>query len=196
MKRIVLSGAVLALAIAGTGVGSAAPATLKITGGGQTLVPDAGGAGDTVGFNAQLDETTNTVKGQFQYVDRTGDGTGKDGQQYHGTVECVLAFSRPDDGGAGGAAVFGGTFRDGTPFRVDVTDDGQGDKGSDLILVQMGDAALDGGDAEEPGETDNEICDAEEETGLALNRGNVTIHKPKGGGSEEEQGVKGSLLRR
>lgn len=189
MKRIVISGAVLALAISGTGLSSAAPATLKITGGGQTLVPEGGGAGDTVGFNAQLDEASNTVKGQFQFVDRTGDGTGRDGQQYHGTVTCVAAFSRPDDGGAGGVAVFGGVLRDGvTPFRVDVTDSGQGEMGMDMILVQMGPAAedgADGGPANSDAGSDNELCDAEDETGMALSRGNVTIHKAKGG---EEQG--------
>lgn len=185
MKRTILVSAVLALGIAGTGVGSAAPATLKITGGGQTLVPDTGGAGDTVGFNAQLDEVSNTVKGQFQYVQRTGDGTGRGGQQYHGTVTCVAAFSRPDDGGAGGVAVFGGELRDGTPFRVDVTDSGQGEMGMDMILVQMDEAAedgADGGPTNSDSETDNELCDAEDETGMSLSRGNVTIHKPNGGG--------------
>jgi hypothetical protein len=173
LKRIVISGAVLALALTGMGTGTAAPATTKITGGGQTLVPAGGGAGDTVGFNAQV--TGDEVKGQFQYVKRNGLGTGQNQEVSHGDVTCALVLSRPDEGGAGGVAVFGGALRDGTPFRVDVTDNGQGAQGSDMILVQTGDAALDGDDDGE----DTEICDQEDEESLDLNRGNVTIHKTK-----------------
>jgi hypothetical protein len=171
LKRTIVTTAVLALAIAGMGSSSAAPSTTKITGGGQTLVPASGGAGDTVGFNAQV--SADGVKGQFQYVNRNGAGTGQNQEVSHGDVTCALVLSRPDEGGAGGVAVFGGTLRDGTPFRVDVTDDGQGDKGSDLILVQTGSAAQDGADDNE----DTELCDQEDETALDLSRGNVTIHK-------------------
>ncbi|MHB8961126.1 MAG: hypothetical protein ACYDAN_16065 [Candidatus Limnocylindrales bacterium] len=170
MKRIVISSAVLALAIGGVGVGSAAPAVTKITGGGQTMVPAEGGAGDTVGFNAQVDADGN-VKGQFQYVDRTG-GTGQGQQVAHGEVTCATVFSRPDEGGAGGVAVFGGELRDGTAFRVDVTDNGAGNASTDLILVRTGADA----------EGDNEgLCDQEDEPEETpdLNRGNVTIHKAK-----------------
>ena len=173
MKRTLVTTAVVALAIAGMGTGSAAPSTTKITGGGQTMVPASGGAGDTVGFNAQV--SADGVKGQFQYVNRNGTGTGQDQEVSHGDVTCAFVFSRPDGGGSGGVAVFGGTLTDGTPFRVDVTDDGQGDKGSDLILVQTGSAAEDGADDGE----DTELCDQEDETALDLNRGNVTIHKTK-----------------
>ncbi len=174
MKRVLISAAVVALAITGVTQASAAPAVTKITGGGQTLVPTTGGAGDTVGFNAQVDDAGN-VKGQFQYVDRTG-GTGQGQTVQHGTVTCATVFTRPDGGGAGGVAVFGGLLRDGvTPFRVDVTDDGQGNKGSDMILVQTGDAARDGSDDGE----DRDLCDQEDEDSLDLSRGNVTIHKTK-----------------
>lgn len=173
MKRILASTAVIGLAIAGMGTSSAAPAVTKITGGGQTLVPAEGGAGDTVGFNAQVDADGN-VKGQFQYVDRTG-GTGQGQTVQHGEVTCAVVFSRPTGGESGGVAVFGGELRDGTPFRVDVTDEGQGAQGMDMILVQTGPAAQDGGDHGQ----DTELCDEESEESFDLNRGNVTIHKAK-----------------
>jgi hypothetical protein len=171
VKRIVISGAVLALALSGTGVGSAAPAVTKITGGGQTLVPSGGGAGDTVGFNAQVDADGN-VKGQFQYVNRNGTGTGQGQQVAHGEVTCAAVFTRPDEGGAGGVAAFGGTLRDGTAFRVDVSDNGAGAGTSDMILVRTAADA----------EGDNEgLCDEEDapDSLPELNRGNVTIHKAK-----------------
>jgi hypothetical protein len=101
------------------GMSQAAPSVTKITGGGQTLVPEGGGAGDTVGFNAQVDDAGN-VKGQFQYVNRNGTGTGQAQEVAHGVVTCAAVFSRPDGGGSGGVAAFGGTFTDGTAFRVDV----------------------------------------------------------------------------
>ena len=174
MKRTIISGTVLALAIAGMSAGSAAPSVTKITGGGQTLVPAGGGAGDTVGFNAQVDGD-GLVKGQFQYVKRNGTGTGKGQQVSHGDVTCATVLSRPEGGDAGGVAVFGGALRDGTPFRVDVTDSGQGNTSMDMILVQTGAAALDGGDSG----TDTDICDQEDEDRFDLGRGNVTIHKTK-----------------
>lgn len=168
LKRIVISGAVLALAIAGTGTGSAAPATTKITGGGQTLVPSSGGAGDTVGFNAQMDEAGD-VKGQFQYVKRNGTGTGQAQEVMHGEVTCAAVFDSTP-GESGGVAAFGGELRDGTAFRVDVTDNGQGAQGSDMILVRTGADA----EGDEPG-----LCDEDDapDSAPVLNRGNVTIHK-------------------
>lgn len=169
MKRTILSGAVLALALAGMGTGSAAPSTTKITGGGQTLVPSTGGAGDTVGFNAQVRD--GVASGQFQYVNRAGTGTGQAQQVAHGTVTCAAVFESVA-GESGGVAAFGGQLRDGRAFRVDVTDDGQGDKGSDMILVRTGDDA----------EGDNEgLCDEDDapDQAPALDRGNVTIHKSK-----------------
>lgn len=93
----------------------------------------------------------------------------------HGEVTCATVFTRPGDGGAGGVAVFGGELRDGTLFRVDVADNGAGSTSTDMILVQTGDAAQDGGDSGE----DTELCDQEDEDSLDLNRGNVTIHKAR-----------------
>jgi len=170
VKRLVVTGAVLALGVAGMSAGSAAPAVTKITGGGHTLVPTDGGAGDTIAFTAQTDGTPEGVKGQFQYVDRTG-GTGQGQKVYHGRVTCVALL--PSDGPNVG--VIGG-FSDGVPFRIDVIDNGQGSAAeNDLIVVRQGDAAQDGGD-DDSGDT--ALCDNEDETADAdLSRGNVKIHK-------------------
>lgn len=170
MKRILISAVVLSVALGGAGVSSAGPATTKITGGGQTLVPAGGGAGDTVGFNAQM-EDDGTVRGQFQYVKRNGTGAGQAQEVMHGEVTCAAVFTRPDGGGSGGMAAFGGQLRDGTPFRVDVTDNGSGPSGTDMILVRTGNEARGG---------DSELCDeGDADEGPALNRGNVTVHKTK-----------------
>lgn len=173
MKRIIISGAVLALAIGGMGIGSAAPASTKITGGGQTLVPASGGAGDTVGFNAQMDDAGN-VKGQFQYVKRNGTGTGQAQEVSHGQVTCAVVFDRPDGGGAGGVAAFGGALRDGTAFRVDVSDNGSGADATDTILVRTGDDVN--------ADHEDGICNEDDAPDSApdLSRGNVTIHKTNG----------------
>lgn len=173
MKRLLIAGTVLAVATAGMSVGSAAPAVTKITGGGQTLVPVDGGAGDTIAFTAQTDGTAEGVKGQFQYVDRTG-GTGQGQTVHHGEVTCVALLT--SDGPNVG--VIGGTSTDGVPFRIDVIDNGQGAAAeNDLIVVRQGDAAQDGGD-DDSGDT--ALCDDEDETADAdLSRGNVKIHKAK-----------------
>lgn len=170
MKRLVIGVSVIGLAIAGMSTGSAAPAVTKITGGGQTLVPAEGGAGDTIAFTAQTDGTPEGVKGQFQYVDRTG-GTGQGQTVHHGTVTCVALL--PTDGPNVG--VIGGVS-EGIPFRIDVIDNGQGSADdNDLIVVRQGAAAEDGADDDSD---DTALCDNEDETADAdLSRGNVKIHK-------------------
>ena len=175
MKRLVIAGSVLALGITGISAGNAAPAVTKITGGGQTLVPTDGGAGDTIAFTAQTDGTAEGVKGQFQYVDRTG-GTGQGQQTYHGTVTCValLTTDGPNFGVIGG-------YSGETPFRIDIIDNGSGKanddaNGTDMIVVRQGEDAEDGNDQG----SDTALCDNEDETADAtLSRGNVTIHKAK-----------------
>lgn len=170
MKRILVSAAVLSLAVAGVASASAAPSSTKVTGGGQTLVPMGGGAGNTIAFNAQTDGST--VKGQFQDVDRGETGTGKAQTVTHGVVTCVVVFG--DDRGM---AVIGGMAKDGvTPYRIDVTDSGQGAQGMDMILVSRGDEIMD-----RDGDGDGGLCDPDDapESLPALDRGNVTIHKQK-----------------
>jgi hypothetical protein len=168
VKRTVLSLTVLALAVAGVQGATAAPATTKVTGGGQTLVPATGGAGNTIAFTAQTDGTT--VKGQFQDIDRNGTGTGKGQQVTHGTVTCLVVFGEDR-----GMAVIEGLAKDGvTRYRIDVTDSGSGAQGMDMILVRKGAEIRD-----EDG--DGRACDPDDAPDRlpALDRGNVTIHKTR-----------------
>ncbi|HWH27508.1 MAG TPA: hypothetical protein VNU26_00865 [Mycobacteriales bacterium] len=186
MKRIVVSGAVLALGIAGVQAATAAPAVYKVTGGGQIIEVGETGAGDTIAFSAQSQgEEGEAAKGQFQYIDRTG-GTGQGQEVVHGTVSCVVVHTA-NTGDSGGYAIIGGQSRLGEDFRIEVFDDGQGAGSADMIMVRRDADARDGGDE---GEDDN-LCDIEEEDdGVALGRGNVKIHKEKAaaGGASSSQG--------
>jgi hypothetical protein len=184
MKRIIVSGAVLALAIAGVQAATAAPAVYKVTGGGQIIEVGATGAGSTLAFTAQSQgEEGSAAKGQFQYVNRTA-GTGQAQEVVHGTISCVVVYTWPS-AEAGGFAVLGGKSRGGEDFRIEVTDDGQGGDTLDMISVRRGAAARDGEDQDE---NDSSLCDQESETdSLAFGRGNVKIHKngaPTEGGEE------------
>jgi hypothetical protein len=180
VKRILASTAVIGLAIAGMGTSSAAPAVFKVTGGGQLIdLSTESGAGDTIAFSAQSQGSEGeAAKGQFQYVDRTG-GTGQAQEVIHGTVSCVVVYSSGD----GGTAVIGGESRTGEPFRIDVTDNGQGGTEDDMVSVRRGDEAFDGSDLldGQPGATtDTALCDMEnEDANRQLGRGNVTIHQAK-----------------
>lgn len=182
LKRIVVSAAVLSLAVAGVSSAQAAPAVFKVTGGGQLIEMGETGAGDTIAFSAQSQgEEGADAKGQFQYVDRT-DGTGRGQEVVHGTVSCVVVFATED--GMPAMAAIGGQSRDGEDFRIDVTDDGQGGDAMDMISVRRGEDARDG---EDDGE-DTALCDAEDEMAeMSLGRGNVKIHKQKGAAGGEEE---------
>lgn len=168
MKRIVLSSAVVALAIGGMGVASAEkPSGFKVTGGGQIIADStAGGAGDTVGFNAQ--QTADGARGQFQYVPR-GESTNESApdSKFHGVVTCLESTGT-------NSARFGGFVRDGVQaFTVDVTDNGQGgDSEDDLILVRFTDSPC----ADNPENDEDEAEDL-----LKLGRGNVKVHNSPSG---------------
>ena len=148
-----------AIAIAGL-TAMAVPASLalagdgdKVTGGGQVLVGSRG-AGDTIAFTAQ--QTGDAVKGQVQYVDRTG-GTGQGQTTYHGTITCVDAV--------GSVAQIAGVWRDGGDFHIYVEDNGEG-AGSDNDIVTMTPNAVDPSCEEEPPDEDDQI---------ALARGNAQV---------------------
>lgn len=166
MKRLVLSTAVLALAVAGVSSATAAPAVYKVTGGGQTLVGTTG-AGTTIAFTAQsAGSEGSAAKGQFQLQFRDGAK-----ETVHGTVSCVVVVSDTDDGGT---AVIGGHSRSGEPFRFDVVDGGEGKDAADMIRVSRGDAAMDGADQG----SDTALCDEEQESAdTDVARGNVQVHK-------------------
>ena len=189
MKRILVSGAVLALAVAGIGTAQAQNG-LKVTGGGQVFAGDAdaqgGGPGDTYGFNAQdLDGDPNTeaAKGNLNIIDRT-EGQGGKGVHIRGDVTCIRALPLGDNEDADGVARFGGVLQDGvTYFVVDVTDNGEGNSADDDLIFYR----------EVQPEEDGSPCDGDDETSdMRLARGNAQIHnyeEPQDEGGEGEAGA-------
>ena len=178
MKRTLISGTVLALAVAGMSTGNAAPAVHKVTGGGQITSATQTGAGSTIAFTAQSQGAEGSAaKGQFQLQLRNATTGAK--ETVHGTVTCVVVFATED--GMPAMAAIGGQSRGGEDFRIDVTDDGQGRDAMDMVSVRRGDAARDGRDMEIPGAPmDESLCDSEDEMAdMSLGRGNVKIHKAK-----------------
>ena len=184
MKRIVVSGAVLALAIGGVQAATAAPSVVKVTGGGQiTEVSPEGvvapGAGNTIAFNAQAEDAAGDVaKGQVQYIDRTA-GNGRDQQRYHGYVTCVFR--------EGNMARIQGQMRGEAEtttvdFTIDVVDNGQGGtaEGFDMIAFRLGAPAdVDDQDSDATGDVSEDF-----KADGSLGRGNVKIHEaPAGGGA-------------
>lgn len=166
MRKVITGGIAVTLGV-GTALASGAFAagggpTLWVNGGGQLVTDGASGPGDTIAFNAQL-LADGSARGQFQYTPHaTTDAT-----KVHGVVTCVKAISGNNQDG--GMATFGGQANDGTFFRVDVTDTGQGNQGTDTIVyspnVQKGSS-----DGDSPCDWDKTGSDAN------LGRGNVTIH--------------------
>lgn len=190
VKRIVISTAVLALAIGGLGQAQAAPAVYKVTGGGQFLAEgQTTGAGSTIAFTGQSQGAEDApAKGQFQLQLRDGAGAK---ETIHGTVSCVFVFAAQD--GMPAMAVLGGQSGD-EDFRIDITDDGQGNDAMDMVMVRRGAEARDGDDDGDE-DTDTSLCDQEEEAAdTLLGRGNVKIHKAKGGeaGGGDTSGKGGS----
>lgn len=192
MKRTIISGAVLALAIAGMSTASAekpadagAEGGYKVTGGGQIIADGARGAGDTVGFTAHEADTeddSTAARGQFQYVPRgASDNASAPEEKFHGVVTCLISGGEAQAAEAGepdmmenealqeGSARFGGFVRGTTQaFTVDVTDNGQGSAAeSDMILVRLTSTPC----ADNPEDEEN---DPEEL--MRLGRGNVKIH--------------------
>jgi hypothetical protein len=163
----------VAFAAVPTGVAVAQSDGLKVTGGGQVVASgQTSGPGDTIAFNAQqtgpFDMDTAPAKGQLQVVNRTA-GTGQAQVKFHGTVTCIRTITVDD--GMGGEETFvrfGGNGRNGTPFTVDVQDNGEGATGgNDMIYFR------------ERGATDDPCDDSDPATQLrssTLARGNVQQH--------------------
>lgn len=186
IRNLLIATAVLSIALPGI---ANAESGFKVTGGGQTITnaqADAGGSsavrgpGDTFGFNAQAldsDMMTDAAKGQFNTIQRTTGATVGRGRGDHirGEVNCLVAIS----GGEDGAARFGGVVRgqesaeDPLLFAVDVTDNGEGNRDNDdmIIFRTFRQGELD--------ENEN-ACDMEPEEDqddeIILARGNVQVH--------------------
>jgi hypothetical protein len=122
----------------------------KATGGGQILV-GVRGAGDTIAFTAQ--EKGGNARGNVTYQDREG-GTGQRHTTHHGRVFCIDAV--------GNVARIAGTWRDGGTFGLYVEDNGEPNRGADVVTLidNVSDCSFD-----EP--------EDEDKTGLA--RGNAQV---------------------
>ena len=142
---------------------SQADSAFKVTGGGQTAVGTKG-AGDTIAFTARNTVDAYEARGQVQFVDREG---GRVVEVYHGTVECLVAVSgRGEDG----AARFAGNWTNqgaGT-FEIYVEDNGEPNRGADLIFIDQQDP---------PDCADDE--DNYPDEPVALGRGNVQVHQQR-----------------
>lgn len=157
MKRLLVGGAILALGIGSMGISQAAPAEYKVTGGGQIIVDTeempASGPGQTIAFTAQSAPTEadpEAARGQFQY-------NSHEGVKFHGTVLCLAVDGK--------RATLAGEQRDGTPFQVDVLDNGQGSEPDDMIMLT---------------EPDDADCSEPEDPSMQLGRGNVKVHTVRG----------------
>jgi hypothetical protein len=126
----------------------------KVTGGGQIVASsDLRGAGDTVGFVATSDG--GRISGEFQIV-RTSTQGGSSQTIYHGRVTCLEVSENQATFGGVGRGPEGETF-----FTVEVMDTGNGNQGTDTILVRE--------DTQAP-------CDDTNDDQMRLGRGNLTVH--------------------
>lgn len=202
MKRILVGGAVLALAVAGLAPAQA-QSGFKVTGGGQALATadssSVKGPGDTYGFNAQDTDgdAGEAAKGQFNSIQRTANAPTAKGRGDHikGAVTCLVAS---DAQSGQGAARFGGVIRnseftdmteptdpmaepqaytDRMIFIVDVIDNGEGGDNTDFIQyeAQEEDADNDGNPENDPSPCSMER-ELEESDETFLARGNVQVH--------------------
>ena len=155
MKKL---GVMLAAALIAGAIGSVAGAAQgeKVTGGGQIeFDTQTTGAGNTIAFTIQDD---GTVKGQFQYVDRTT-GNGQDQDSWHGTPTCLqvelntakAVISRNDTGAV---------------YELFIQDNGQGQDPADMVTLSNADASP---DPECDGEQDDNVARTE------LGRGNTQV---------------------
>ena len=198
LRNFIVAAFVLALAVPGLAAAEKPEdagrySDFKVTGGGQILSEDhAGGAGDTVGFNAQeiegddgaSDAPNDAARGQFQYVPRgENDSQQAPAEKFHGVVTCLISGDEAvaneaaeGDGNveealAAGMARFGGyvRYQDDTVqyFTVDVNDKGQGGDTEDEILVRF---------TSEPCGDNPEDEDGSADELARLARGNVKIH--------------------
>ena len=173
IRNLLIAAAVLSLAI--PGFANAGSAYDRATGGGQVFFtfaedPDDPpsvdeeeiGAGDTIAFTAQ--EGRDGVKGQVQFIDRTG-GTGRGQVKLHGIVTCIDVISA-NTARIGGVAQRNDDESRGNNFQMLVTDNGEGASNvdGDQIAFQF----VDTPDCEEQ--------DGEDDAQTTLARGNVQVY--------------------
>lgn len=166
LRLLVAGGAAVALAVP-FAASAQESAPYLVTGGGQVIASASdAGPGDTIAFVAALRDEA--ASGSLQVVSTSEAGGGeRPSTIYHGRVTCV-------EPGGGNTARFGGQGQnaDGTTsfFTVDVTDTGDGERGTDTVLFRT---------------SSDTACDDEEGTQLkdtTLARGNVKVDTAGSGG--------------
>jgi hypothetical protein len=94
----------------------------KATGGGQIMFQSSDEKRSTMAFNAQ--GTVDSAKGHVRVIYRAN-GSGQEQIRWYGIVDCLEV--------TGNYAVIGGANRNGTRFVLRVVDNGEPNKGRDLI---------------------------------------------------------------
>ena len=127
----------------------------KVTGGGQVIFDEGDVKASTIAFTAQ--GTTETAKGQIQFIDRSAGG-GQDAVKYHGVVDCLEVTNN--------YGVIGGYKKrtGGNRFVLRVVDNGEPNQGADLIQFDN--------------ETEDNACGDDEDDAapeFSLARGNAQV---------------------
>ena len=153
--------AAVAVLLALAPVASAGAKYDRVTGGGQVAVgtndtSNPTTAGDNISFVARrYGASLFDTKGQTQYVDRTAAGN----VTRHGVVTCLNVQSAQN-------ATFAGVWGDGTFFKINVTDNGQGaGSNADMIAIDV-----------DSGDDDCSTFDGSNNPNMALARGNAQIY--------------------
>jgi hypothetical protein len=155
LKKLGKLGVAIAavLVVAGASASAGSPND-RVTGGGQTLVGTTG-AGNTIAFTIQ--GAGEDVKGQFQYVDRSG-GTGQDQVGWHGTPVCLEVM------GSSAKAVISNND-DGSLWELLLQDNGEGANADNDIVTLTSD--------EEPSCGSD---DDDDDSQVELARGNLQVY--------------------
>ena len=141
----------------------------KVTGGGQVIFSEGDVKASTIAFTAQ--GTTETAKGQIQFIDRS-EGGGRDAVKYHGVVDCLEV--------TGNYGVLGGYKKrtGGNRFVLRVVDNGEPNQGADMIQFDN--------------ETEDNACGDDEDDSppeFSLARGNAQVRDGDSSNPPESSGA-------
>ncbi len=159
------------LAVAGVAALAAFPSaalaqegtTDKATGGGQVLFSDDDVKRSTIAFTAQnTGDGTSAAKGQVQFIDRSAGG-GQNAVKFHGTVTCIVVEGNRAQ--IAGLRRGGDRETEGDTFELTVVDNGEPNRGNDMIMFDNMD--VDGQCEESEQDSD--------EPEIALAKGNAQV---------------------
>ncbi len=132
----------------------------KATGGGKVLFSDNDAKASTIAFTAQ--GTVDTAKGQVQFIDRSAGG-GQNAVKFHGTVTCIVVEGNRAQ--IAGLRRGGDRETEGDTFELTVVDNGEPNRGNDMIMFDNMD--VDGQCEESEQDSD--------EPEIALAKGNAQV---------------------